>query len=82
MHRFMDGYPSWLKGAVLKTARSLIMARGFESHSVRFKLYADMAQLAEQLPCKQWVGGSSPSVGFLKNMFMINGHKVYLSVFS
>ena len=29
------GVPKWLKGAVLKTVRSLTAARGFESHPLR-----------------------------------------------
>lgn len=27
-----------------------------------FHFFADVAQLVELLPCKQWVGGSSPSI--------------------
>lgn len=32
------GVPKWLKGAVLKTARSFIAARGFESHLLRAEM--------------------------------------------
>ncbi len=33
---------------------------------IRFRLWAGVAQLAEQLFCKQQVVGSSPSAGFLR----------------
>ncbi len=39
----------------------------YRSHSKpvrRFVVYADMAQLAEQLICNQQVNGSSPFIGF------------------
>ena len=32
-----------------------------------FKIYADVAQLAEQRFCKAWVVGSSPSIGLCEN---------------
>ena len=35
---------------------------GFNSHLSDQNTYAWLAQLGEQLPYKQWVGGSSPSL--------------------
>ena len=36
-------------------------------------IYADVAQLAEQLICNQQVIGSSPIIGFLKILYFHNG---------
>ena len=38
----------------------------YRSHLFSLFLYADVAQLAEQLICNQQVIGSSPIIGFIK----------------
>ena len=38
----------------------------FPTFAIQIGLYADVAQLAEQLICNQLVGGSNPSIGSKK----------------
>ncbi len=52
------GLPKWSTGADCKSAD--VCLREFESLT---RHHADVAQLAEQLFCKQQVAGSSPTVG-------------------
>ena len=44
---------------------SALQAEGHRFEPYRSHLYADVAQLAEQLICNQQVIGSSPIIGFL-----------------
>ncbi len=43
---------------------SALQAEGHRFEPYRSHLFADMAQLAEQLICNQQVNGSSPFIGF------------------
>ena len=49
----------------------------YRSHFMTECVYADVAQLAEQLICNQQVNGSSPLIGFVNELFMD-----YLGTFS
>ena len=42
-----------------------IVGRAVDYKSAADKMYADVAQLAEQLICNQQVIGSSPIIGFM-----------------
>ena len=61
-------FRNWLRGQAVKTSPF----HGGNTSSILvgvIKLYADVAQLAEQLICNQQVEGSSPPIGFL-NIYM------------
>ena len=46
---------------------SALQAEGHRFEPCRSHLYADVAQLAEQLICNQQVIGSSPIIGFMEH---------------
>ena len=52
---------------------SALQAEGHRFEPCRSHLFADVAQLAEQLICNQQVTGSSPVVGFIKPLMKRGG---------
>ena len=59
----------WLRGQAVKTSPF----HGGNTGSIPVGvIYADVAQLAEQLICNQQVIGSSPIIGFLKEQESLN----------
>ena len=56
----MDGFPSGQRGQTVNLLQIASVVR-IHLHPV----YADVAQLAEQLICNQQVIGSSPIIGFV-----------------
>ena len=52
---------------------SALQAEGHRFEPYRSHLYADVAQLAEQLICNQQVIGSSPIIGFSQLNMLCNG---------
>ena len=63
------------RGALVKTKRNWLLGQAVKTSPFHggntgsipvgvIKIYADMAQLAEQLICNQQVNGSSPFIGF------------------
>lgn len=61
----------WFRWEKSRVSSSLI------SHPLK---YADIAQLVVRLPCKQYVGGSSPSVGFYGPLVQRLRHRPFKSV--
>ena len=60
--------PAWVALWDLSSAgrASALQAEGHRFEPYRSHLYADVAQLAEQLICNQQVIGSSPIIGFME----------------
>ena len=68
----MDGFPSGQRGQTVNLLATPSKVRillhplmNISSYVAKYRLHADVAQLAEQLICNQQVIGSSPIIGFL-----------------
>ena len=67
----MDGFPSGQRGQTVNLLATPSKVRillhplmNISSYVAKYRLLADVAQLAEQLICNQQVIGSSPIIGF------------------
>ena len=62
----MDGFPSGQRGQTVNLLQVASVVR-IHLHPLPIlnRVYADVAQLAEQLICNQQVIGSSPIIGFV-----------------